>query len=78
MAKGHGRRRRKQFPKRTSMGTYELHGSESDTRLTISSDLDHYQFPNHLGTEVEKIVVEEEDGYEYIELHPTNDDDEAQ
>lgn len=60
---------------RTAFRPATLHGSESDTRLTITTALDAYDFPNDPGTEVRVELVEYEDESNRLEVIPCEDDE---
>lgn len=58
---------------RVSFGTFTLSGAERQPRLSITKDLDGYDFPNEKGQDVRVELIECDDGDDYLEVHPVQD-----
>lgn len=65
-------KRRSDAPRtsRRSFGSFTLSGGEDVVRLTITKDLDGYEFPNDRGEEVRVELVDEPEREPYLEIHP--------
>lgn len=60
---------------RRSFGTFKITGHGYHRHLTITSDLDDYDFPREIGSEVRVELVDEPDRPNYLEVHPANGGD---
>lgn len=50
------------------IGTFTIIGTAGDKRLTLSRQLENADFPTELGAEVDVVLVEPDNGDNYIEL----------
>lgn len=56
--------------RRISFGTAKLHGDDRRTNLTITRDLDSYDFPNETGAEVRVELIEIDGEPNRLEVTP--------